>query len=294
MAIQSSRETTTRKAPPHNLEAEQSVLGGILLEKDAINKVLEALSHDGSDFYHDAHAKIFKGMIKLFDRTTPIDVVTLSDLFRGSDELASVGGISYIVDLVETIPTAANIMYYARIVKSKSIIRRMISAATDIATAGYEGVDSAEDVGRGGDHSSDDGLALDYPGDRHRYSRVRRRGLGRRFHRPGRAEDIPDSARQGQKIRLRVERHHKRRFRDHREALREKVQLNGHIDRLQPARQTHIRPSGLRPHHSRRKACHGQDLIRSEHRRKRGRRPRPPLFRNSPCKGATAGLFGGG
>ena len=145
MAIQASRETSTRKAPPHNLEAEQSVLGGILLEKDAINKVLEALSPDGSDFYHDAHAKIFKGMIKLFDRTTPIDVVTLSDLFRGSDELASVGGISYIVDLVETIPTAANIMYYARIVKSKSIIRRMISAATDIATAGYEGVDSAEE-----------------------------------------------------------------------------------------------------------------------------------------------------
>ncbi|WKZ32453.1 MAG: replicative DNA helicase [Thermodesulfobacteriota bacterium] len=145
MAIQAPKEIATRRVPPHNIEAEQSVLGGILLEKDSINKVLEVLSPDGSDFYHDAHAKLFKGMVKLFEKTTPIDVVTLSDLFKGSDELASVGGLPYIIELVETTPTAANIMYYARIVKGKAVVRRLIGAATEIATLGYEGVENPDD-----------------------------------------------------------------------------------------------------------------------------------------------------
>ncbi|HBG47037.1 MAG TPA: replicative DNA helicase [Deltaproteobacteria bacterium] len=142
MAIQVTREIT-HKVPPHNLEAEQSVLGGILLEKDSITKVIELLSPE--DFYHGAHSKLFRGMVKLFERSTPIDAVTLSDLFKGTDELSSVGGIPYIIELVDTTPTAANIMYYARIVKSKSIIRRIIGAATDIATSGYEGVENADD-----------------------------------------------------------------------------------------------------------------------------------------------------
>lgn len=144
MAIQSVRDIS-HKVPPHNIEAEQSVLGGILLEKDSINKVLEILAPDGSDFYHDAHAKLFRGMVKLSEGNTPIDVVTLSDLFKDSTELASVGGIPYIVELVDITPTAANIMYYARIVKSKAVVRRLIGAATEIATIGYEGVDNADD-----------------------------------------------------------------------------------------------------------------------------------------------------
>ncbi|MBI1912887.1 MAG: replicative DNA helicase [Deltaproteobacteria bacterium] len=144
MAIRAQKELL-HKVPPHNIEAEQSILGGILLEKDAINKILEVLSPDGEDFYHNAHAKLFKGMVTLFERNNPIDVVTLSDLFKNSDELSSVGGISYIGEIVEATPTAANIMYYARIVKGKALVRRLIGAATEIVESGYEGVDSVEE-----------------------------------------------------------------------------------------------------------------------------------------------------
>ena len=77
MAIRPVREIS-HKVPPHNIEAEQSVLGGILLEKDSINKVLELLAPDGADFYHDAHAKLFKGMVKLSENNVPIDIVTLT------------------------------------------------------------------------------------------------------------------------------------------------------------------------------------------------------------------------
>lgn len=133
------------KVPPHNLEAEQAILGGVLLEKDAINKVLEVLSPDGSDFYHSAHARLFTGMVDLFEKNTPIDIVTLSDQFKGSDALSSVGGISYIGEIVEATPTAANITYYARIVREKALLRRIISASTEIVTKGYEGVESAEE-----------------------------------------------------------------------------------------------------------------------------------------------------
>jgi replicative DNA helicase len=140
-----TRKEPIHKAPPHNLEAEQCVLGGVLLDTEAINKVLEVLSPDGADFYHACHARLFKGMVSLFEKTTPIDAVTLSDLFKDSDALSPVGGISYIGELVEATPTAANIMYYARIVKEKSLLRRVINAATDIATSGYEGVSSIEE-----------------------------------------------------------------------------------------------------------------------------------------------------
>jgi len=133
------------KVPPHNLEAEQSVLGGVLLEKDAITRVLELLSPDGSDFYHYAHGRLFNGMVTLFEKNIPIDVVTLANQFKDSEELASVGGISYIAELVEATPTAANITYYAKIVREKSLLRRIITASTKIVTKGYEGVDSADE-----------------------------------------------------------------------------------------------------------------------------------------------------
>lgn len=146
MAIRTqNQKEISHKVPPHNIEAEQSVLGGILLEKDAILKVMEVLAPDGSDFYHNAHMRLFSGMITLFERNVPIDVVTLSDLFKDSDALSSVGGISYIGEMVEATPTAANILYYARIVREKALLRRVIAASTEIVTRGYEGVDSADD-----------------------------------------------------------------------------------------------------------------------------------------------------
>jgi replicative DNA helicase len=145
MALRVQQKEINHKVPPHNLEAEQSVLGGILLEKDAITKVLEMLSPDGSDFYHYAHARLFNGMVNLFEKNIPIDVVTLANLFKNSDELSSVGGISYIAEIVEATPTAANITYYAKIVREKALLRRIITASTEIVTKGYEGVESADE-----------------------------------------------------------------------------------------------------------------------------------------------------
>lgn len=144
-------EDNLRKIPPQNLEAESSVLGGILLENEAINLVLELLRPD--DFYRESHRKIFRAMIELSDRTDPIDLITLSEFMKSRNDLEAVGGTAYLASLADFVPTAANISYYARIVREKSILRSLIRTATDIATRGYEDqgnveefLDSAEKV----------------------------------------------------------------------------------------------------------------------------------------------------
>ena len=139
------KKQSHQKAPPHNIEAEQSVLGGLLIDENAITRVLEVLSEDGSDFYHPAHRSLFAKMANMFDHNSPLDVVTVSDAFKDSDALDSVGGLSYLGELVETTPTAANIAYYARIVKEKSLLRKIISTTTEIATRGYDGTESTEE-----------------------------------------------------------------------------------------------------------------------------------------------------
>jgi replicative DNA helicase len=125
-----------RKVPPQNLEAESSVLGGILLENDAINRVVEVLIPE--DFYRESHRKIFRMMIEISDRNEPVDLITLSEVLKGRGELEAVGGSSYLASLADLVPTAANIAYYARIVREKSILRHLITAATDIASRGFE------------------------------------------------------------------------------------------------------------------------------------------------------------
>jgi replicative DNA helicase len=129
-------EDNLRKVPPQNLEAESSVLGGILLENDAINIVLELLRPE--DFYRESHRKVFRAMIELTDRSEPVDLITLSDYLSGRGELDAVGGSAYLASLADFVPTAANISYYARIVREKSILRSLIRTATEIATRGYE------------------------------------------------------------------------------------------------------------------------------------------------------------
>ncbi|MBI2089321.1 MAG: replicative DNA helicase [Deltaproteobacteria bacterium] len=131
-----SLDDNLRKVPPQNLDAEASVLGGILLENDAINRVLEVLRLE--DFYRESHRKIFRAMIDLSDRSEPVDLITLSDCLKGRGDLEAVGGTSYLASLNATVPTAANIAYYARIVREKAILRHLIGAATDIASRGYE------------------------------------------------------------------------------------------------------------------------------------------------------------
>ncbi len=125
-----------RKLPPQSLEAEMSILGGVLIDNDAINRALEMLLPD--DFYRESHRKIFKAMIRLSDSREPCDLITLSEMLRKQGELEEVGGAAYLVTLVDYVPTAANISYYCKIVKEKSISRRMITVATEIVTLGYE------------------------------------------------------------------------------------------------------------------------------------------------------------
>jgi replicative DNA helicase len=131
--------------PPHNLEAEQAVLGGILLEKEAIGKVLEFLSADGADFYSPAHRELFKAMVSLYEKNAPVDAITLAEHFKDSSSLDAVGGLSYVGIIFEATPTAANINYYTRLVREKSLLRKLISASTEIITRSYEGGESIED-----------------------------------------------------------------------------------------------------------------------------------------------------
>lgn len=129
-------DVSSHKLPPQNVEAEQSVLGGILIENDAINKVLEILTPE--DFYRDSHRRIYNALINLSTRDEPADLITLTNELRNIDQLDAAGGASYIASLIDSVPTAANIEYYARIVKEKSILRQLIQTSTDIITESYQ------------------------------------------------------------------------------------------------------------------------------------------------------------
>ena len=129
-------DLSSHKLPPQNLEAEQSVLGGILIENEAINRVTEIL--DADDFYRDAHRKIFNALINLSERDEPADLITLTNELRKTDHLDSIGGASYLASLIDSVPTAANIEYYAKIVKEKAILRKLIQTSTEIITQSYE------------------------------------------------------------------------------------------------------------------------------------------------------------
>ncbi|GAB4167420.1 MAG: replicative DNA helicase [Geothermobacteraceae bacterium] len=130
------------RVPPQSLEAEMSVLGGILLDNQALNQVLEILTAD--DFYRESHRKIFRAVVDLSERGEPADMVTLSAALEARGELESIGGTAFLTSLVDQVPTAANIVYYSKLVKEKAISRRLISTATEIATKGYEGGDVEE------------------------------------------------------------------------------------------------------------------------------------------------------
>ena len=125
------------RLPPQDMEAEMSVLGGVLLENEALNKVLELLTAE--DFYRESHGKIFAAMTELSEHGEPLDLVTVRSALEKRGELDAVGGMDYLAMLVDFVPTAANIVYYSRLVKEKSLQRRLIRVATEIAQRGYEG-----------------------------------------------------------------------------------------------------------------------------------------------------------
>src|SRR4030043_170616 len=132
------------RLPPQNIEAEQSILGAILIDNEALSRALEIL--DPEDFYKQSHRKIFNVMTGLFDKSEPIDLITLTDYLKKKDELEAVGGISYLSSLVNMVPTAANIKYHSKIVREKALVRGLLRSATEIAGKVYEDNMDAEDL----------------------------------------------------------------------------------------------------------------------------------------------------
>ncbi|EGL82384.1 replicative DNA helicase [Caldalkalibacillus thermarum TA2.A1] len=132
------------RTPPHNLEAEQAVLGAVFLDKDALLRVLEMVRPD--DFYKTSHQRIFQVMMDLSEASQPVDLVTVTAELNDRKWLEEVGGVSYLSDLANSVPTAANVEYYAQIIKEKAILRRLIKTATQIVTNGYTSQDDVEEI----------------------------------------------------------------------------------------------------------------------------------------------------
>ncbi|MBI1909218.1 MAG: replicative DNA helicase [Deltaproteobacteria bacterium] len=135
-------EILSTRVPPQDLDAEQSVLGAVLLENQSINRVLEIIVPD--DFYRESHKKIYRAILSLFERNEPADLITLKEELIRQGDLEAIGGVATLSSLVDRIPTAANISHYAKIVREKSILRRLIQSATDIITQGYQGGGDAD------------------------------------------------------------------------------------------------------------------------------------------------------
>ena len=127
---------TAERTLPHNLEAERSVLGAILVHNDAFNLAAQVI--DSNDFYRDAHRRIFDKMVALNERHDAIDFITLKEELARSGQLDDVGGPAYIASLADGVPRATNVEYYAKIVKEKSTLRNLIYAASKILTNAYE------------------------------------------------------------------------------------------------------------------------------------------------------------
>ena len=132
------------RIPPQNLAAEQSVLGSMLIDKGAVVKSIEILHPDS--FYRDAHRFIFEAILKLFDKDEPIDSVTVTEMLRSEGKLDAVGGSVYIADLINSVPTAANVEHYARIVEEKATLRRLIEAGTKIVSQAFSDPDDIDQV----------------------------------------------------------------------------------------------------------------------------------------------------
>lgn len=132
------------RVAPHNLDAEQSTLGGMLLSQEAVAEVFETVS--GVDFYAPKHELIFNAVLNLFGRGEPTDVIAVTDELNKQGNLVKAGGADYLHSLTGYVPTAANAGYYAKIVADKAILRRLIEAGTRIAQAGYESQGEVEDL----------------------------------------------------------------------------------------------------------------------------------------------------
>lgn len=139
-----SLKDVVERVPPQALEVEGAVLGAMMLEKEAVAKTIELL--DKSCFYSEKHGKIFEVIVSLYDRNEPADLVTVSEELKRRKELDEIGGPLYLTSLVESTPTAANVVYHAKIILEKSLLRKLIAAATQIASEGFEGTEDPQNL----------------------------------------------------------------------------------------------------------------------------------------------------
>lgn len=132
------------RLPPQNLEAEQSVLGAILLDNTAMAKAMEIIIDE--DFYRTAHRKVYQGMLELSDRGEVIDHITLTECLKARSELEAVGGAAYLAELVQVVASAANVRYHCKIVREKALLRGLIHTSTEVITRGYEGTTPVDEL----------------------------------------------------------------------------------------------------------------------------------------------------
>lgn len=137
-------EALIKRVMPHSVEAEQSVVGAMLMDRDAITTASEIIS--GNDFYQSAYGVIFDAMVELFNEGKPVDLITLQERLKEKDVPAEIASLEFVRDLVAAVPTSANVKYYAQIVADKSVMRKLIKLNEEIANICYAGKESLEEV----------------------------------------------------------------------------------------------------------------------------------------------------
>ncbi len=130
------RQDDNLRVPPYNIEAEQSIIGSLLIDRDAVYRVIEIV--DPEDFYRDEHKYTIRAIYDLASEEKPIDIVSVADKLKSSGKLEFVGGITYLARLADSVPNSANADYYAKIVKDKSLLRQLIKAGGDISELGFD------------------------------------------------------------------------------------------------------------------------------------------------------------
>jgi len=132
------------KIPPQDIEAERSVLGALMLDKNAIIRMADLITDN--DFYQPANSKIFEAILELFEKNEPIDVMTVSKKLKDKNQFDDVGGLTYLTDLINSVPTAAHISYYAKIVRQKKVLRDLIKASSEINEKVFDTAEDPEDL----------------------------------------------------------------------------------------------------------------------------------------------------
>ncbi len=132
-----------QRVPPSNVEMEQAILGAIILDNEATPKAIEILP-DPSDFYKPGHRKIYEAILDLFNRNEPVDLMTLSESLRTRGRLEEVGGVDYLAELIEMVPTSANVKIHCKVVREKAVLRKLITVAGEAVTLAYEQRDDVD------------------------------------------------------------------------------------------------------------------------------------------------------